>query len=456
MNRRNRRTGVPLASHTGPTAGIIEDPPRRGNEQSRRAKQNGPPAPTRRQFLALVGVGLTVPNLLLRAAEEAGRNHPFASFDREVLAFMEARKVPGGALAVVKNRRLVYAQGYGLANREKKIPTRPETLFRIASVSKPITAVAVMKLVEEKRLSLDTRAFTLLGLKPVLADGRKLDARLERITINHLLHHTAGWDRDKSGDPMFRSAKIAKATGTPAPAPPEAIVRFMLGQPLDTDPGSHYAYSNFGYCVLGRVIEKITGLPYERYLREQILAPLGLSRMRIGATLTTSDGEARYYTPNEAKGGSVFPDQKGQVPEPYGTFCLEALDAHGGWLASAVDLAHFAAALDDPEKCPLLRPETLRLMYAPPDAPVSRQADGNLEAAYYSCGWMVRPVGRNGRANYWHSGSLPGTSTLLVRRWDGLSWAVLFNQRSNDHKLPDGAIDGALHRAADAVKEWPR
>src|SRR5436189_5086177 len=75
--------------------------------------------------------------------------------------------------------------------------------------------------------------------------------------------------------------------------------------------------------------------------------------------------------------------------------------------------------------------------------------------AYYGCGWMVRPVGSKGKANYWHNGSLPGTSTLLVRRSDGLSWAAVFNQRSDDKKLPDTAIDPALHRAADSVAAWP-
>ena len=67
----------------------------------------------------------------------------------------------------------------------------------------------------------------------------------------------------------------------------------------------------------------------------------------------------------------------------------------------------------------------------------------------------MRPVGKNGQANYWHNGSLPGTNTLLVRRWDGLSWAVLFNERSDDKKLPDSEIDPALHRAADVVEKWP-
>jgi hypothetical protein len=103
----------------------------------------------------------------------------------------------------------------------------------------------------------------------------------------------------------------------------------------------------------------------------------------------------------------------------------------------------------------LLKQESFTTMYAPPAPPASRQADGTLEKSYYGCGWMVRPVGQEGRANYWHSGSLPGTNTLLVRLANGLSWAVLFNQRSEDKQLPDGAIDAALHRAAAAVKAWP-
>ena len=154
--------------------------------------------------------------------------------------------------------------------------------------------------------------------------------------------------------------------------------------------------------------------------------------------------------------GSVFPGMPGKVPWPYGGFNLEAMDAHGGWLASAVDLARFAAALRDAAKCPLLKAETWRELHAAPPAPVSRQPDGSLQATFYACGWSTRPVGHPLRgANYWHTGSLPGTYTLLVRRWDGLAWAALFNQRSKDRKL-DGEIDPALHRAADAVKEWPK
>ena len=394
------------------------------------------------------------------AAGKSGKVPLATAFDREMETFMTARKIPGGVLAVVKDRRLVYARGYGWADREKKIPVEPDSLFRIASVSKPITAVAVMKLIEDNRLSLDTKAFPLLGLAPAVASFTDPEPRLQEISIRQLLQHTGGWNRDKSFDPMFRPDQIARATNSPPPATPVNVIRYMLSRPLDFDPGARHAYSNFGYCVLGRVIEKAGGLSYETFVREKILAPAGITRMRLGATLDgrQAPGEVRYYTSDHGSdhglAKNVFPDPPEQVPWPYGGFCLEAMDAHGGWIASAIDLARFAAALDDPAHSPLLKAETISTMVAPPPSPVWRKADGSLEASYYGCGWSVRPVGQ-GRAHYWHSGSLPGTAALLVRHADGLSWAVLFNQRSDDKKLPDSDIDGALHRAAAAVEKWP-
>jgi N-acyl-D-amino-acid deacylase len=361
------------------------------------------------------------------------------SFDAAIEAFMKERGAPGGALAVVKDGRLVHAKGYGWADVEAKVAVEPTSLFRIASVSKPITAVAVLSLVQKGKLELDAKAFALLGLEP----GEKGDRRLAEITVRHLLHHTGGWDREKSGDPMFKSVEIAEAMGAVPPADASAIIRWMMGRPLDFDPGARHAYSNFGYCVLGRIIEKVSGEPYEAHVRKAVLEPMGITRMRVGKSLLKdrAEGEVRYYQPKATAERSVFGrDGERNVPWPYGGFSIEAMDAHGGWIASAVDLARFASSLEK-----VLDAKSLETMFA-------RPAGLKPSPAYYACGWMVRPIGSSGKANTWHNGSLPGTGTLLVRRHDGLTWVALFNQRSSK----DGELDPALHRAADAVTDWPK
>ncbi len=378
-------------------------------------------------------------------------------FDDEMLAFMRARHIPGGALAVSRGGRLVLARGYGWADKEAQVAVAPDALFRIASVSKPITSAAVMRLIQDSagRVSLDTPIFDVLKYTPHLAPVAKVDPRLATITIREVLQHTGGWDRDKSFDPMFRPLEIAHEMGVDPPAGPEAIIGYTLGFPLDHDPGSTYAYSNFGYCVLGRLVETLSGLPYETYVRERILAPLGVTRMVIGHTLREerSPGEVTYYDPGTG-GDVVGPEPAKQVPAPYGTFYLEAMDAHGGWIASASDLVRFACAFDDPSHCPILKPETVASMFARPKGSAGYEADGKPKAAYYACGWLVRPTS-DGKANHWHGGSLPGTFTLLVRRHDGLNWAALFNQRSDASGLSYDDIDPALHRAADRVTAWP-
>jgi N-acyl-D-amino-acid deacylase len=408
----------------------------------------------RRAFIGCVGTTLFAPSLL--ALETAGPSsssktaeQPFARFDKEMEQFMAANEIPGGALSVVKDKRLVYARGYGWANQEKHLHVKPLSLFRIASISKPFTAAAVLQLVEQGKLKLDQPVLDFIDLEPILAPDTKPDPRWQQVTIRHLLHHTGGWDRGKSFDPMFRPKTIARAAKMEPPADARSIIRYMLGKPLDFTPGSSYAYSNFGYCLLGRVIEKVAGQPYETFVKQNVLAPIGIHDMRIGRTLEPFPNEVTYYDKGKP-GDTVFPGVK-KATAPYGAFYLEAMDSHGAWIASAVDLARFAAALHDPQTCPLLKPETWRTMHEPPAPPVSRKADGKLNPVFYACGWNVRPIGENGKANAWHNGLLDGTTTLLVRRWDGLSWAALFNSRVDK----SGGIDTGLHRAADAVKSWP-
>src|SRR5437660_9542557 len=257
---------------------------------------------SRREFLRRGGMAafaLTQADASAAAPVTNGFLSPFLPFDREMQKFMSARNVPGGALAVVKDGRLVYTRGYGWADRENKVPVKPTSLFRIASISKPFTAVAVMKLLEAGKLRLDARVFDLLalGADVLPPPGGKPDERWKQITVRHLLNHTGGWDRDKSFDPMFRSREIATTFGLPSPPAPRVIIRYMLGKPLDFDPGTRYAYSNFGYCVLGRVVEKIAGTSYEKFLQEKVFAQIGIRQMRIGASLAEKrvEEEVHYY-----------------------------------------------------------------------------------------------------------------------------------------------------------------
>jgi CubicO group peptidase (beta-lactamase class C family) len=420
-------------------------------------------------LLLWCGVGLlsagNVEELLAQATSEkieaTGRaDSRLESFDRLMRRFLKEHELPGAALAVARNDRLIYQRGYGYADVTSKELVQPESLFRIASISKPITAVAILQLVQRGKLKLVAPVFEVLHLQQPKDAEVRFDPRWKKVTILHLLQHRGGWDRDKSFDPMFRSRAIVEELQAKPPADPQHIIDYMLRRPLDFEPGKRDAYSNFGYCLLGRVVEKVSGQTYEDYVRQHVLAPLGISSMRLGATLPDRRvrSEVKYHVPKNDKGKAVMGPHLGElVPSPYGAWCLESMDAHGGWLASAADLVRFAAAFDDPKHCKILNAKSIHTMLARPPGAAGKNEKGRPRDAYYACGWMVRPVGERGQCNMWHSGSLPGTSTLLVRRHDGLVWAVLFNSRhSAKKKEPAAAIDSLLHEAADAVTNWPR
>jgi N-acyl-D-amino-acid deacylase len=379
-------------------------------------------------------------------------------FDDLMVSFLRHHQVPGAALAVVDGERLVYARGFGFADTDAKTPVLPTSLFRIASISKPITGVAILQLVQRGQLRLDERVFDILPLAPhVEGDQRQPDPRLAEITVQQLLQHTGGWDRDQSFDPMFQSVRIARSLGTAPPAGADAVIRFMRDQTLDFAPGHRYAYSNFGYCLLGRIIEKRSGQTYEQYVKENLLQPLGITRPHIGRTRDRSSFEVRYYDESNDTGPSVFESDLHQtVPQPYGAWYLEAMDAHGGWIASAVDLVRFASALHPESGSGLLDDEHLKTMVARPGGLAGWEEDGEPREPFYGCGWMIRPEEDGLGYNAWHAGSLPGTSTLLVTRYDHRHWAVLFNTRNSpDVERLSTLIDPQLHVAADAVTEWP-
>lgn len=386
------------------------------------------------------------------------------SFDEMMAAFLAEHQVAGASLAIAKDGAIIYSRGFGLANVETKQPVQPASLFRIASLSKPITAAAVMKLVEAGKLKLDDRIVDLLGLDiPPQPQG---DPRWKKITIEHLLHHTAGFDRDKSFDPMFRSRAFATEQRVMPPAGAKDVIACMVARLLDFEPGTKMAYSNFGYCLLGRAIEKASGQSYEAYVKEHVLEPVGVKTMRIGATRSTAKDEVTYYGFGARTGENVFASRAGEPAKvllPYGAWHLEAMDSHGGWIASAPDLLRFASIMDgdvvkpgaaERPSRPVLSSDSIKAIFAGPMLAGDAGKAAAKSPVFYGFGWQVREVG-NGQINTWHNGALSGTSSLLVRRHDGLSWAVLFNGDTgkNNQKL-SGLIDGLMHQTAAKVKAW--
>lgn len=365
--------------------------------------------------------------------QQTGPNVPaLSAFDDTMREFMVRRNISAGALAITYHSRLVFARGYTWAAMDTQA-TKPTSLFRIASLSKPITSAAIMKLIESGQVKLDDKVLDLLPFGP--PEGQSMDPNLHKVTIRHLLQHLGGWDRNKAFDPMFADERISKALGVDLPITQPHIITFMNGQPLQYEPGTKYAYSNYGYCLLGRIVEQETGMSYQDYVKSAVLAPLGIHGMAIGRS-----------KPQDRAVGEVTYDSEHE--HAYGGFNIENMDSHGGWLASAPQLARFAASFDDPCNCPILSPASIERMFALPQtiAPAQYKAG----EAYYACGWSVRDYG-NGQRNTWHTGSLPGTYTFMARWADGVDCVALFNKRTSD----TSKIDGLLRKTVQSITNWP-
>lgn len=321
--------------------------------------------------------------------------------------FLREHGIEGMSIAYGRAGEIAFETAYGFADAEGKEPVTPAHRFRIASISKPITATAVMMCIEKGLLQRDSNIF---GPQGILGDtyGRDLPGSVRTVTIDHLLTHTSGGWGNAKNDPMFIDPKVPQD---------ELITRTLATQKQTHDVGTHYAYSNFGYCLLGRVLEKVTKLPYETLLTQHMLAKCGIKDMRIaGNTLADRQpNEVMYLTekPGAAYGMNV-----------------PRMDAHGGWIATAGDLVRFASQLPR-----LLKEESIKTMTSPGPA-----------GGGYARGWSVNTV-----PNWWHGGSLPGTSTIMVHTAKGICWAGLLNRRTEGIGL---ALDKLMWRMAGTVPSW--
>ena len=266
--------------------------------------------------------------------------------DKEINHFMDKNELKGVSVSIIHNEKLIFSKGYGYANQEDSVIAKPGNIYRVASVSKLLTAVAIMKLVEQKKLKLTTKVF---GPRGIINEKKYeiVDPRLCDITVLDLLNHSGGWTQNY-GDPMFNPTIIAKLVGDSLPATVDTYTKFVFSRRLHFTPGTMHSYSNMGYMFLGEVIRKVSGMPYEDYVRKQILSPMGIYDMHLAQNLY----EYRY--PNEVKyyvytGDSLihsFSDDSTLVPKVYGGNDIRLLGAAGGWVASAPELAKLLVSID--------------------------------------------------------------------------------------------------------------
>ncbi len=373
------------------------------------------------------------------------------SFDEGVTAFMKKWQIPAGQVAVCKDGKLVYSRGFGYGMLENTEPVNVTNMFRIASVSKSITGVAIMKLVEEKKLNLDDKAFLILDdLTPL--PGKTADPRLYDITIRMLLEHVAGWTIE-AGDRQVKYLRIAAdAFGLPRPADTKTIIRYSISDTLDFTPGTKFVYSNFGYNILGRIIEKVTGKTYEKFVQDEILKPAGITDMLIAKTRLKDrlPDEVMYKgMPEMEPVWSVLDDEQMQVSYPYGgDFYIEVMDSHGGWLSNAEDLVKFVTSVDIKTNRPhILKDETVKLMLAEPLVKSLKPDE------YYAKGWDYQ----ESTDSWWHAGALFGTSSFIIRKGNGITAALIFNYIPME-KLGDyftEMVSKLIPDAINGVTAWP-
>lgn len=371
----------------------------------------------------------------------SGKEAPgLEAFDRAVLAMMERHGIPGASLSIALHGKLVLARGYGWAVIGANRHVEPTTPFGLASVSKTITAAAILRLVEDGKLSLEDEAFGVLKhLAP--PRGARVDPRIHKVTVRQLLHHTGGWDRDKSGDPIGWSPIIMRKMGVRAPVSQEAFLRFMMGVPLDFDPGTRAVYSNVGYAILAAIIATRSGMSYEEYVRKNVLDPAGVKAAFLHQGRPDFfKGEAHAYL-----AGTVAPLPPTQLPMMQGAL---------GWSMSSVDLVRLLTALEGSRGKGALKPETFKVMLSPPPPPVKPGADGQYMAMGFSLARQVKPGVMCVQDGHYY-----GMRAFVKRNPAGVCWALTFNASMQPDSVDARMIHQAIHEVQDLVesmKKYPK
>lgn len=360
--------------------------------------------------------------------------------DQQIEKFIKTWHIKGASIAVLKDEKLVFAKGYGWADEENGIKTDVKHIFRIASVSKLITATAIMKLIEQGKLNLSSKVF---GEKGILNDSQFQDIRDQRvknITIEHLLRHQSGFTR-RYGDPMFSTLEISKRLETKNIPTKEQVIAYAITKKLNYSPGSGTRYSNLGYVILSEVIEKVTGIDYEKFVKDSILSPAGCYDIHIARNEYTEKypNEVRYYEPDDQELVESLDGSGRMVHKCYGGSNIEGLYGAGGWVASPSELAKFVASIDNHPNVPdILSKKSIENMV--------ESGPGMLPI-----GWAKTYKG----GDWVRTGSLSGTSAMLRHQTDGYTWVFITNTSSWKGSNFSKLIDGFFKREINKVSIWP-
>lgn len=362
--------------------------------------------------------------------------------ERYLKNWMARYNIRGAQLAIMREEKLIYAKGFGWADQEDSVQLESGDILRIASASKLITAIGVMKLCEEGKITTDSPVF---GPEGILNDSIFLDykdKRVPKITVHHLLNHTSGFSR-RMGDPMFRSADLIRWTGSNRKLTEDEVIAFQLGLRLRDNPGGSAQYSNVGYLVLSRVIEKASGMTYEDYIRQHVLEPAGCYDMQIARNFRHEKHrrETTYYghAPEdliESYDGSGL-----MRPREYGGHNIEGLQGAGAWVCSAAELLRLVASIDGKPGVPdILTKESIQKMTTP------------LRKGDFPYGW-ARMQAKGGVLT--RTGTMSGTCAYIKSRPGGFSYVLITNTSSYRGASFTNRIGQTIDNALTRVKEWP-
>jgi len=356
--------------------------------------------------------------------------------------FVKDWRLVGASVAVMKEGKLLYAKGFGKPERKTREPLQPYHQFRLASVSKLITATAIMKLVDDGKLNLNDRVFGKEGILSSAAYSNPYDRRVYDITVEHLLRHVGGWSLLTIGDPMFKPVYISKELGIKGPPSFDQIASFVLKYRLPYRPGSRYEYSNFGYCVLDRVIETVTNMPYEDYVKYHILLPNDIREMHIGRNMLDDrmSREVVHYDDSRSNVREAFDGSGKMVPTTYGATDIRTLEGAGGWVASPTELLKLISLVDGYSDQPdILSHESILKMV---DTDVPGRSPIGWRKVYDDWTWM-------------RTGTLAGSSAIVMRQENGFTWTVLVNTSNWRSRRFNSRVKWMMSETLSKIEDWP-